>query len=133
MKKTKEAIQSLPDLNNLTEELIKTFNYLEKSWNTFRIEKIPLCKIPWYERANTEVRKIVKNQSRKVIFMDERNIIEQIPEDFKYKYNPECEQCAIKKICWWIFMKDEFYKNTKVYPIKDKKYLNKIKDKILLD
>jgi len=132
MKKTQEAVDSLPDLNAITQQLTKTFEYLESIGDTFRIEKIPLCKIPGYEWANTEVRKIVKDESRKVVFLDERNIVEQQPEDFKYKYLAECEQCAIKKICGWIFMKDEFYKNVQVSPIKDKKCLEQIINKILL-
>ncbi len=132
MKKTKEALESLPDLNTITDELVKTFWYLESIWNTFRIEKIPLCKIPWYEWVNTEVRKIVKDESRKIVFLDERDILEQKPEWFKYKYNPECKNCAIRKICGGIFMKDEYYKDTTVNPITDKETLKKIKNKILL-
>lgn len=131
MKKTKEAIDSLTDLNNITDELIKSFEYLEKLWNTFRIEKIPLCKIPGYERANTECRKLVKQQPRKVIFLDDRQTVNQTPSHFRYKYHDECKKCVLYDICWGIFMKDEYYSNVIVNPIKDKNALEDIKQKIL--
>ena len=133
MKKTQEAIDSLPDLNNITDELVKTFSYLESIWNTFRIEKIPLCKIPWFERANTECRKLIKNQSRKVIFLDERQTVEQQPEGFRYDYLPECKDCALYDVCGWVFVKDEFYPDVTVEPLKDKKYLKKLQDIVLRD
>jgi len=128
MPQTKEALNSIPDLNNVTEELLKCFKYLEKIGNTFRIERIPLCKILWYERANTECRKLVKKENRKVIFLDSRGNFEQDTKWFRHSYFSECKECVLYNICPGIYQKEKYYKNVKVKPIKDiKKYTNIIK------
>lgn len=125
------SLASIPDLNIVKDEMVKTLKYLESIGNTFRIERIPLCKIPWYERCNTEARKLAKMQWRKVFFLDDRSEITQEYWWFRHDYLEACDGCAIKELCGWIWFKDKYYKHVKVDPITDSTYLEKIKSKIL--
>jgi len=128
-KKNKNKI--LPDLEVAGQEIIKCFKYLEQIWDTFRIERMPLCFIPWYERANTECRKIVKKEPRKVIFLDKRWHFQEKGKMFQHSFKLECNKCDLKEICGWIYEYPNWY-NPNVIPKKvGKEYIKKIKNKIL--
>lgn len=127
------SIDSMPDLNLLKDELQKTFKYLESKWSTFRIERIPLCLIPWYEWSNTEARKLVKKESRKVIFLDDREIVDQSWSHFRHEYRDECSKCVLKDICSWVYMLKKYFSNFVANPISDTKILKSIEQKILWD
>ena len=127
-KKNKDKI--LPDLWLAGRELLKCFDYLTSIGNTFRVEKMPLCFIPWYERANTECRKIVKEDSRKVIFLDFRGHFAEKWKMFQHDFADICNRCILKNICWWIFWYKKWY-NPKLLPVTQSiDYLNNIIKKI---
>lgn len=132
MIKSDIAIKSIPDLNSVKDEIKKTFNFLESEKCTFRIERIPLCKIPWFEWANTEARKLAKKESRITVFLDERWTYDKQSEDFRHDYIKTCEKCDLYSICWWVYELDKYFKNTTLEPIKKwKKYLDDLINKIL--
>ncbi len=128
-KKNKDKI--LPDLEKAWKKIIKCFRYLENIWNTFRVEKMPLCFIPGYERANTECRKIIKDEPRKVIFLDQRGHFQEKGKMFQHWFKPECNQCDLKEICWGIYEYPKWY-NPNVKPKKVwREYIEKIKKLVL--
>lgn len=130
MKQSKESIWAIPDLNEIEIYLKELFEYLINKWHTFRIERIPLCKISWYEWVNTECRKLIKNQDRTVVFLDQRGVLNQPTEFFRYWYFDECKICKLFDICSWIYESNTYYKNTKVQPIIQNGVLEKIIKKV---
>ena len=116
MRKTDIALTTLPDFDNFKSSLNKAITFLEATNRSFRVEKMPLCYIRWYEWASTETRKIIKNEERIIYFLDFR---EQIREtDFYHEKLSECEKCDLNTICSWIYEHKKFFDYVKVYPQK---------------
>lgn len=106
----------LPDLEKAGNSLVQIFKYLESIWNTFRVEKMPLCFIPWYEWANTECRKIVKDEKRYVRFLDFREKINESWRDFQHWLLDDCKNCILNEICWWVYENKKRYNYINVKP-----------------
>jgi len=130
MRQTKIAISTLPDFDIASKTLLKGLDTLEKTWRTFRIERLPLCYMRWFEFASTETRKIVKNEWRVVYFLDFRETFEEL--DWEHEKWPECENCDLKAICAGLYEKNTYYNYVKLIPQKvsledRKKIIEKIK------
>lgn len=109
MRQTYIALSTLPDLDIAWESIKKAMDFLDSIWKSFRVERLPLCFMRWYERASTETRKIVKKEERIVYFLDERSIMKDKWESFLHDYKEECTYCDLKSICAWIRKDKEFY------------------------
>jgi len=131
MEQNQKTLNSIPNLNKLEKTINKCLNYLSNINNTFRIERIPLCLIPWYERANTECRKLVKKENRKVFFLDSRQAHEQKANWFRHDYKKKCKECNLYDICSGVYKMEEYYQNVKLTPQKSTKQKEAIKTKIL--
>lgn len=104
MRKTSTAMSTLPDFDEFEKPLWRAMEFLEKSWRTFRVERVPLCYMKWFEHFSTETRKIVKDEERIVHFLDERDVVEQKASWFYHDKWPECATCDLNPICAWIWM-----------------------------
>lgn len=132
MRKTKIAWSTLPDYDLFKPSLKEAMDYLTSIWRTFRVEKMPLCYIRWYEWSSTETRKIVKEEERIVHFLDFREEVHET--DFYHEKLTDCNNCDLNTICSWIYEREKFYNYVKVYPQKvDKKDLDQIISKIKLE
>jgi len=114
MRKTDTAWSTIPNFDNFKPSLNKAMGYLDSIWSTYRVEKMPLCYIRWHEWSSTETRKMVKNEERIIHFLDSREEIHEI--DFEHEKVDECKKCDLNSICSWVYEKEKFFKDVKVYP-----------------
>lgn len=114
MRKTKIAESTLPDYDIAWESLIKWLALLESQWKTYRVERLPLCFMRWFEHASTETRKIVKDEERIVYFLDERDMVKQTKWYFEHDKLENCKECDLNSICSWIYEYDKFYNYVEV-------------------
>ncbi len=116
MRQTKTALSTLPDFDIASESLLKALSFLEDSWRTFRVERLPLCYMRWFEWASTETRKIVKDEERIVHFLDFRESFQEI--DWEHERWPECNECDLRWICAGLYEKEAYYNYVKLIPQK---------------
>lgn len=131
MQKTKIAYSTLPNFDNFKPSLNNAMVFLESTNRTFRVEKMPLCYIRWFEHISTETRKIVKKEERIIYFLDFRDRFKE--EDWWHEKKKECMDCDLNTICSGIFEREKFFKNVNVYPQKlsvqeKQNIINKIKN-----
>jgi len=118
MRKTETALSTLPDFEKAEKSLIPALRYLEGTGRTFRVERLPLCFMRWFEWSSTETRKIVKEEERIVHFLDNRETIRQVWEHWEHDKVPECSKCDLNSICSWIYEREAYYHYIKVKPQK---------------
>ena len=104
MRKTDTALSTLPDFFLFEAPLRRAMQFLEDSGRTFRVERVPLCYMRWFEYASTETRKIVKNEERVIHFLDDRKVVEQKSEWFHHDMWEKCRSCDLRDICAGIWM-----------------------------
>ncbi len=84
-------------LADLELSLARAVALLESSGRTFRIERLPLCYMAGFAWASTETRKIVKQEQRRVHFLDDKGEFTQT--DFFHDKAPVCADCRLGPIC----------------------------------
>ncbi len=132
MRQTEIALSTLPDFDIAWKNLVRTMTFLESTWRTFRVERLPICFMRGFERASTETRKIVKHEERIVHFLDSRNTFQEL--EWEHERAIECEKCDLKSICAGIYEKKAYYNYVKVISQKlSKEEKEKIISKIKMD
>lgn len=116
MRKTETAWSTMPNFDVFRTSLKNATQYLESTGRTFRVERVPLCYMSWFEWASTETRKIVKDEERIVHFLDNRETIRQYGEHWEHDKLPECANCDLNSICSGIYEYKQFFDYVKVYP-----------------
>ena len=116
MRKTDTARSTLPNFDRFKPSLNKAFEHLESTGRTFRVEKMPLCYIRWFEWASTETRKLVKDEERIVHFLDFREMIHET--QWEHEKLEKCKKCDLNNICSGIYEHDKYYDFVDVYPQK---------------
>ena len=116
MRKTDTAWSTLPNFDRFKPSLNKAFELLESTGRTFRVEKMPLCYIRWFEWASTETRKLVKDEERIVHFLDFREMIHET--QWEHEKLEKCKKCDLNNICSGIYEHDKYYDFVDVYPQK---------------
>jgi MoaA/NifB/PqqE/SkfB family radical SAM enzyme len=104
MRKTDTALSTLPNFDVLETPLFHAMTYLKNTGRTFRVERLPLCYMRWFEEYSTETRKIVKREERVVHFLDEREVVEQKADRFYHDKWEECKSCDLNEICAWVWL-----------------------------
>jgi len=112
MRQTKIALSTLPDFEIASKSLLKWLEFLEKTWRTFRVERLPLCYMRWFEWASTETRKIVKNEERIVHFLDFRESFREL--EWEHERDENCDKCDLKWICAGLYEKEKYYNYVKL-------------------
>jgi MoaA/NifB/PqqE/SkfB family radical SAM enzyme len=118
MRQTDIALSTLPDFDIAWESLRRALKYLNEKNKSFRVERLPLCFLRWYEFASTETRKMVKNEERLVYFLDFREKINDKWKDFEHDKDEECEKCDLNSICAGIYEREKYYNYIKIKPQK---------------
>lgn len=103
MRKSEVALSTIPDFSIFELPLRRALQYLEDTWRTFRVERVPLCYMRGFEYASTETRKIIKWEERTIHFLDERKISEQPSEWFFHDKSSVCDSCDLNDICGGIW------------------------------
>lgn len=116
MRKTATAWSTLPNFDNFKPSLNEALKFLQNSWRTFRVEKMPLCYIRGFEWASTETRKIVKDEERIVHFLDFRETIHET--QWWHEKLEKCKKCDLNSICSWVYEWEKYYNYVDVYPQK---------------
>lgn len=116
MRQTDMAMLTLPDFATFEPSLHRAMELLESTGRTFRVERVPLCYMRWYEWASTETRKIVKNEERIVHFLDFRETFQEL--DWEHEHLTECNKCDLRSICAWIYEHSEYYSYVEAIPQK---------------
>ena len=112
MRQTDIALSTLPDFEKASKVLLRWLKFLEGSWRTFRVERLPLCYMRWFEFASTETRKIVKDEERIVHFLDFRESFRE--QDWEHERWEECNSCDLRWICAWLYEKEIYYNYVKL-------------------
>ena len=118
MRKTDTAWSTMPNFDNFKDSLKEAAVFLESTWRTFRVERVPLCYMEWFEWASTETRKIVKEEERIVYFLDNREMVFQDWEHWIHDKLEACKKCDLNSICSWIYEREAYFKSVNVYPRK---------------
>jgi len=112
MRQTKIALSTLPDFDVASKSLLKGLEFLEQTWRTFRVERLPLCYMRGFEWASTETRKIVKDEERIVHFLDFRESFQEF--EWEHERWSECEKCDLRWICAGLYEKTKYYSYVKL-------------------
>ena len=64
----------VPRLRDFEVELHKAMSWLDGTGRTFRVERVPLCFMSEFAHRSTETRKFVKDESRRIYFLDEKGL-----------------------------------------------------------
>lgn len=110
-----ENPDAIPRLNDIELSLYKTFTFLEKTGRTFRISRVPLCYMSGFEHCSMETRKIVKSETRSLIFLDERGKFDQ--KGFFYDKGECCKVCSVNDICAGLYRMGDCYFEEELYPL----------------
>jgi MoaA/NifB/PqqE/SkfB family radical SAM enzyme len=113
--------RSRPDttarLAELEVPLALAMTFLARRRRTFRVERVPLCRMRRFAHASTETRKIVKGEERLVRFLDGRGLSRQ--QDFGYDKARACAACRLRPICAGVFGLGEYWGEDEVAPVLD--------------
>jgi len=106
----------VPKLADFKASLKRAFEYLLKFKKSFRAERVPLCYMADFGEFSTETRKIVKNEERSILFLDNREDPYRVQKNFYYKKAAQCEQCSLKEICAGLYALDTYYDSQELEP-----------------
>jgi MoaA/NifB/PqqE/SkfB family radical SAM enzyme len=118
----------VPKLTDFKNSLQKALETLVKFGKTFRAERVPLCYMADFGEFSTETRKILKNEERSILFLDNREDPYRVQKNFYYKKAAQCVDCSLKDICAGLYAMDTYYDSQELIPQKiDKQIIiNKI-------
>lgn len=106
----------VPKLGDFKESLKRALESLVKFGKTFRAERVPLCYMPEFAENSTETRKIVKNEERSILFLDNREDPYRVQKNFYYKKAPQCANCSLNEICAGLYAMDTYYNSQELVP-----------------
>ena len=118
MRKTPEAVRTLPTFAKFEAPLRRAMEILTAAGRTFRAEKVPLCYMRGFEEFSTETRKLVKEEERIVHFLDIRSFHRDAGDSFRHDYPEGCQGCDLRGICAGITEASTFYKSQEPRPVK---------------
>jgi len=115
MGRVMENPEVIPRLNDFELELHQALVILRDHKKTFRIESVPLCYLTDFEYASTETRKIVKNENRETIFLDQRGTF--LENDWNYDKHKVCSFCRLNNICAGLYAGGKGFDTRELYPV----------------
>ena len=84
----------VPRLRDFEVELHKAMVWLAGTGRTFRVERVPLCFMSEFPHRSTETRKFVKDESRRIYFLDEKGLRVQGKPAWSYDKAERCRACS---------------------------------------
>lgn len=118
MNRTAEFPDTIPKLWELEVSLHRALRLLDEAGLTFRVERVPLCYMVEYAHVSTETRKIVKEESRVIHFLDDkRRVCQQDRAAWLRGKGDACTRCRLDPICAGLDSMDEHYDSSELYPV----------------
>ena len=115
MDRAVEDKSTIPVFSEFEASLAKAMRLLNSTGRTFRVERVPLCFMAEFPQYSTETRKIIKQEDRRTLFLDEKKMVRQT--SWTHGYGRNCERCGVKPICAGLFQADVFYKTDELCPV----------------
>jgi MoaA/NifB/PqqE/SkfB family radical SAM enzyme len=105
----------IPEFHDFEISLYNAALFLKNQKRSFRIERVPLCYMADFAENSTETRKIVKNESRAVYFLDGRMSTYQ--DSFFYEKLSACSNCTLTSICPGVYGGKENSSAHQIFPL----------------
>jgi MoaA/NifB/PqqE/SkfB family radical SAM enzyme len=106
----------VPKLVDFKNSLSAALSYLKKHGKSFRVERVPLCYMSGFEEFSTETRKIVKNEERRILFLDDRKNPYSKQDNFFYQKAKQCQQCSLAEICAGLYALGDYFSADELIP-----------------
>lgn len=107
----------VPRLRDFEVELHKAMSWLDGTGRTFRVERVPLCFMAEFPHRSTETRKIVKDEGRRIYFLDEKGLRVQDRSAWNYGKSEQCRSCALNPLCAGLYQMDVYYSSQELCPV----------------
>jgi MoaA/NifB/PqqE/SkfB family radical SAM enzyme len=112
---SENAQQVVPRLHDFELELHRALKILTEKQKTFRVERVPLCYLAGFEFACTETRKIIKQESRTVYYLDQKGKSTQ--NEWKSEKTQACGSCSLNDICAGLYGRGNYYASVELSPV----------------
>jgi MoaA/NifB/PqqE/SkfB family radical SAM enzyme len=106
----------VPRLRDLETELCRAMRFLDSTGRTFRVERVPLCFMSEFPHRSTETRKLVKDEHRRIYFLDEKGLKDQSRISWTYPKPEGCRACTLDGICAGLYQMDVYYSSKELCP-----------------
>ncbi len=118
MNRTAEFPDTIPKLWELEVALHRALRWLAAAGLSFRVERVPLCYMVEFAHVSTETRKIVKEESRVIHFLDDKRRVCQHDRAAWLRGKGEaCQHCRLDSICAGLDSMDVHYDSAALYPV----------------
>lgn len=107
----------VPRLADFEVELHHAMTALHAGGRTFRVERVPLCFMSDFQHCSTETRKFVKEEGRRIFFLDEKGLRVQDRRSWSYGKGPRCGDCPLDPICAGLYQMDVYYSSAELCPV----------------
>jgi MoaA/NifB/PqqE/SkfB family radical SAM enzyme len=95
--RTQTHLDIIPRHHEFQVSLELAMTFLAETGRTFRAERVPLCAMPKFPWANTECRKIIKEEERCIAFLDAKGFVQQV--EWLHAKGKACDACRWDGIC----------------------------------
>lgn len=107
----------VPKLRAFEVELHKAMSWLDAAGLTFRVERVPLCFMSDFPHRSTETRKIIKDESREIYFLDEKGLRRQGRSAWTYEKPARCGECSLDPVCAGLYQMGVYYSQEELCPV----------------
>ncbi len=116
MNRVEKNTTLIPRLGDFKDSLLKALTLLSKNGKTFRVERVPLCYMTEFAEYSTETRKIIKNEERRILFLDDRPDNYSKQDYFFYEKAKQCKKCSLNEICAGLYAMDTHFSSKELEP-----------------
>jgi MoaA/NifB/PqqE/SkfB family radical SAM enzyme len=117
MNKTSGQSELVPRLRDFEVELHKAMTWLAATGRTFRVERVPLCFMSEFPYRSTETRKVVKDEGRRIYFLDEKGLRVQDRTAWTYQKGERCRLCRLEALCAGLYQLGVYYSEAELCPV----------------
>jgi MoaA/NifB/PqqE/SkfB family radical SAM enzyme len=107
----------VPKLRDFEVELHQAMTFLDAAGLTFRVERVPLCFMSDFPHRSTETRKLVKDESREIFFLDEKGLRRQDRSAWTYGKPARCGECSLSPVCAGLYQMGVYYSPEELCPV----------------
>ena len=107
----------VPRLRDFEVELHKAMTWLAATGRSFRVERVPLCFMSEFPHRSTETRKFVKEEGRRIYFLDEKGLRVQDRSAWTYQKSERCRLCRLEALCAGLYQLGVYYSEAELCPV----------------
>ena len=107
----------VPKLADFEVELHRAMTFLHESGRNFRVERVPLCFMSDFPHRSTETRKLVKEEGRRIFFLDAKGLCAQGKSSWSYGKAERCGLCPVNSVCAGLYQMDAYYSSKELCPV----------------